>query len=87
MLPRAPATVATLDDAGSGTVTGTKIGVPYAAQARWILVPAAVANTGAVVVVDAQGPGITVVPDSGLRRNSGVHGPPGRRADRRRPRG
>ncbi len=79
VLPPVPATIATLDDAGSGTVTGTKIGVPYAAQASWILVPATVANTGAntganagpntgaVVVVDAQGPGVTAVrtPTSG----------------------
>jgi alkylation response protein AidB-like acyl-CoA dehydrogenase len=59
-----PATLATLDDSGGGTVTGTKVGVPYAAQARWILVPAAVAETGptrAVVVVDPHGPGVSVV--------------------------
>ncbi|MGN6794965.1 MAG: acyl-CoA dehydrogenase family protein, partial [Streptosporangiaceae bacterium] len=61
VLPPVPATVAKLDDAGSGTVTGIKVGVPYAAQARWILVPAAVANGGpsrAVIVVDGQGPGV-----------------------------
>jgi 3-oxo-4-pregnene-20-carboxyl-CoA dehydrogenase alpha subunit len=61
VLPKAPATVTKLDEAWTGTVTGTKIGVPYAAQARWILVPAAVVNGGpsrAVVIVDARGPGV-----------------------------
>ena len=38
-MPRVPATVVTL--AGrSGTITGVKVGVPYGAAARWILVPA-----------------------------------------------
>ena len=61
VLPPVPATVAKLDDSASGTVTGTKVGVPYAAEARWILVPAAVASGGpsrAVVVIDARGPGV-----------------------------
>jgi 3-oxo-4-pregnene-20-carboxyl-CoA dehydrogenase beta subunit len=61
VLPVVPATVAKLEDAGTGTVTGTKVGVPYAAQARWILVPAALANGRpgrVVVVIDAQGPGV-----------------------------
>jgi 3-oxo-4-pregnene-20-carboxyl-CoA dehydrogenase beta subunit len=61
VLPVVPATVAKLEDAGTGTVTGTKVGVPYAGQARWILVPAALANGGpgrVVVVIDAQGPGV-----------------------------
>ncbi len=61
-MPAEPATVAVLDAAGSGTVTGTKIGVPFARQARWILVPAAIAGGGrAVVVVDAAGPGVSHV--------------------------
>jgi 3-oxo-4-pregnene-20-carboxyl-CoA dehydrogenase beta subunit len=65
VLPPVPETVASLDAAGTGVVTGTKIGVPYAAQARWILVPVAVsAATGrsgrAVVVIDPRGPGVTV---------------------------
>src|SRR5262249_47777255 len=38
--PAVPATVATLIGEDSGTVTGTKVGVPYAAQARWLLIPA-----------------------------------------------
>ncbi len=77
VLPAVPATLATLDETGSGTVTGTKIGVPHAGQARWILVPAALAGPWlgsepgsepgteppgrAVVVVDATGPGFSAV--------------------------
>ena len=68
-MPVAPATTASLDAASqagvAGTVTGTKIGVPFAAEARWILVPAAVTGRDAdraVVVVDAAGPGVTLVP-------------------------
>ncbi len=73
VLPAVPATLATLDETGSGTVTGTKIGVPYAGQARWILAPAAVAGPDpgsepgpeppgrVVVVVGAAGPGVSAV--------------------------
>jgi alkylation response protein AidB-like acyl-CoA dehydrogenase len=72
-MPAAPATVASLTgdsgpgDSGpgsagpgsAGTVTGTKIGVPYAAEARWILVPASVSAGGrAVVIVAAHGAGV-----------------------------
>src|SRR5262245_29180858 len=39
--PASPATVAVPGSAGPGTVTGTKVGVPYAAEASWMLVPAA----------------------------------------------
>ena len=60
-MPADPATVAVLDATGSGTVTGTKIGVPFAGQARWMLVPAAIAGGGrAVVVVDLAGQGVSV---------------------------
>jgi 3-oxo-4-pregnene-20-carboxyl-CoA dehydrogenase beta subunit len=73
--PAIPATVAVPGGAGQGTVTGTKIGVPYAAEATWILIPAAVpADAGpdgtdgpalrasrAVVVVAPSGPGVTLV--------------------------
>ncbi len=73
VFPPLPATLAKLDEAWTGTVTGTKVGVPYAAQARWILVPATIASgpSGpgaglapgrAVVLVDARGPGIVAVP-------------------------
>jgi len=72
-MPRVPATVAELDETGSGTVTGTKVGVPFARLARWVLVPATVAGRAriearrAVVVVDAKGPGVTTLatPSSG----------------------
>ena len=37
--PAVPATIATLDGDG-GSVTGVKLGVPYAAEADWVLVPA-----------------------------------------------
>jgi alkylation response protein AidB-like acyl-CoA dehydrogenase len=57
-MPAAPGTVASLTG-HAGTVTGTKIGVPYAAAARWILVPASIASGGrAVVVVDARAEGV-----------------------------
>src|SRR6266851_1828632 len=80
-MPAIPATVAVLDGASPGTVTGTKVGVPYAGEASWILVPAAVlADAGkdeidgpaahadrAVVVVQAAGLGVSVAatPSSG----------------------
>src|SRR5262245_9782915 len=87
VFPPLPATLAKLDEAWTGTVTGTKIGVPYAAQARWILVPAAVANgapagpagglapSRAVVLIDGQGPGIvaTPTPASGATPEYTVH--------------
>jgi alkylation response protein AidB-like acyl-CoA dehydrogenase len=42
-MPAAPRTVATLTGGGlPGTLTGLKTGVPYAAAANWILVPASV---------------------------------------------
>lgn len=48
-MPEAPATTATLTRHGV-VVSGVKIGVPYAAAARWILVPAST-HTGDIVVV------------------------------------
>jgi hypothetical protein len=56
-MPQVPATLATLHRRGS-TVSGVKIGVPYAAAARWILVPATTTAGDAVVAVvepDADG--------------------------------
>jgi alkylation response protein AidB-like acyl-CoA dehydrogenase len=56
-MPLAPAAVTELSG-DSGTVTGVKLGVPYAAAARWILVPTSVAGGGTAVVVveqDAKG--------------------------------
>jgi alkylation response protein AidB-like acyl-CoA dehydrogenase len=48
--PAVPATTATLAGDG-GTVTGVKVGVPYAAEADWVLVPARLAAGGTAVVV------------------------------------
>jgi 3-oxo-4-pregnene-20-carboxyl-CoA dehydrogenase alpha subunit len=53
-MPAAPRTVATLTSGGQlATLTGLKTGVPYAAAANWILVPASTSAGGA--------PGRTVV--------------------------
>jgi alkylation response protein AidB-like acyl-CoA dehydrogenase len=62
-MPFAPATTVALTEGGrAGTVTGTKVGVPYAGEARWLLVPATVAGGGrAVVVVDPAGAGVEVI--------------------------
>jgi alkylation response protein AidB-like acyl-CoA dehydrogenase len=64
-MPLAPATTATLaagPGTGPGAVSGTKVGVPYAAEARWILVPASLAAGGCgVVLVDPAAPGVTVL--------------------------
>ncbi len=69
-MPLVPATTVTLDVAPSpglgtvelGAVSGTKVGVPYAAEARWVLVPASFAAGGVgVVLVDPAAPGVTAV--------------------------
>jgi alkylation response protein AidB-like acyl-CoA dehydrogenase len=65
--PPVPATTARLSH-GRGVVSGVKTGVPYAAAAAWILVPAAVASGGtAVVIVDSSAAGVswTRAPSSG----------------------
>lgn len=41
-----------------GTVSGVKTGVPYAAAARWMLVPASADGGTCVVVVETTGPGV-----------------------------
>lgn len=58
-MPRAPATVA--EKSGDGTiVTGVKLGVPYAAEASWILASASKPEGGsAVVVAEAGSKGLT----------------------------
>lgn len=59
VFPGRPATTITVND-GPATVTGTKVGVPYAAQASWILVPGSVSGgRPAVAVVSARAPGLT----------------------------
>jgi 3-oxo-4-pregnene-20-carboxyl-CoA dehydrogenase alpha subunit len=59
VMPGRPATTATLGRA-SGTVSGVKIGVPYAAAAEWILVPASLdAGRTGVVVVQASAEGVS----------------------------
>jgi alkylation response protein AidB-like acyl-CoA dehydrogenase len=58
-MPLAPATTVSFP---AGTVSGCKVGVPYGAQARWLLVPARVAGGGvAVVIVDPAADGVTLV--------------------------
>ena len=62
--PAPPAPATTLRDAtgtGPATVSGVKIGVPYAAAANWILVPASLGSRGtAIAVVGTSAPGVTV---------------------------
>ena len=62
--PAVPATVATLTGEDAGVVTGTKVGVPYATQAFWLLIPAALTEGGGrvVVVVDPGAAGVTITP-------------------------
>jgi 3-oxo-4-pregnene-20-carboxyl-CoA dehydrogenase alpha subunit len=58
-MPQTPVTTAELS-ADAGIVTGVKLGVPYAAAARWILVPAQLAGGGtAVVVVEPDAKGVS----------------------------
>jgi 3-oxo-4-pregnene-20-carboxyl-CoA dehydrogenase alpha subunit len=62
-LPRTPAVTAgtTVGDRAGGTVSGTKIGVPYAAEASRILVSASLAAGGTgVVIVDPAAGGVTM---------------------------
>jgi 3-oxo-4-pregnene-20-carboxyl-CoA dehydrogenase alpha subunit len=64
-MPTVPRTVATLTSGGqSGTVTGLKTGVPYAAAANWILVPASACTPGApartvVAVIEPDADGLS----------------------------
>jgi len=59
VMPARPATTATLGRT-SGTVSGVKIGVPYAAAADWILVPASLEAGGTgVVIVKASAEGVS----------------------------
>jgi 3-oxo-4-pregnene-20-carboxyl-CoA dehydrogenase alpha subunit len=64
-LPAAPATTAeTTGEPGPvppGTVSGVKIGVPYGAEADWILIPVSLVSGGGtgVVIVAKSAPGMT----------------------------
>jgi alkylation response protein AidB-like acyl-CoA dehydrogenase len=59
--PPVPATALRDSGAGSGTVSGVKIGVPYAAAASWILVPASLGSGGtAIAVIGTFAPGVTL---------------------------
>src|SRR5215472_6565657 len=65
-MPAVPATTAVVYQSGSATVTGTKLGVPYAREADWILVPAAIhggtsAPERAVVLVESAGHGVSMI--------------------------
>jgi alkylation response protein AidB-like acyl-CoA dehydrogenase len=64
VLPAAPATTAEMADgpgaATPGTVSGVKIGVPYGAEADWVLVPASIESGGTgVVIVAKSAPGLS----------------------------
>ncbi len=60
-VPPAPATTLRDSGAGPGTVSGVKIGVPHAAAANWILVPASLGSGGtAIAVVEPSAPGVTL---------------------------
>ena len=69
-MPARPATIVT-SGSGPGTVSGVKIGVPYGAEANWILLPvtSAAGGTG-LVVIDPHAPGVT------LRRTPSSSGEP-----------
>jgi 3-oxo-4-pregnene-20-carboxyl-CoA dehydrogenase alpha subunit len=67
-MPPGPATTVTPDE---GTVSGVKTGVPHAAAASWILVPASLGSGGTcIAVVAASAPGVT------LRRTPSSSGAP-----------
>jgi alkylation response protein AidB-like acyl-CoA dehydrogenase len=58
-MPGSPAATAVLDGQ-AGTVSGVKLGVPYAAAAKWILVPASLPDgSTTVVAVDSASKGLT----------------------------
>lgn len=63
--PERPVTTVRQRSCWKAGVSGLKVGVPAAAAARWLLVPATMADGGtAVVVVDAAGAGVSVRPAS-----------------------
>jgi len=64
VMPAAPAVTARLAG-GGGTVSGVKIGVPYAAEATWVLVPASTAGGTTVVIIDPADAALTPTHTSG----------------------
>ena len=62
-MPPVPAT-RLRDGSGAGTVSGVKVGVPHAAAANWILVPAGLGSGGpgstVIAVVEPSASGVTV---------------------------
>jgi alkylation response protein AidB-like acyl-CoA dehydrogenase len=63
-MPARPATTVTLagGTGRAGVVSGLKVGVPYCAEASWVLVPASIAGGGsAVVIVNPAANGVTVM--------------------------
>jgi alkylation response protein AidB-like acyl-CoA dehydrogenase len=64
--PASPRTTVTQRSCYGSRVSGVKVGVPAAAAARWVLVPATVAGGGtAVAVVDRAAAGVSVLPGPG----------------------
>ncbi|MGH3395016.1 MAG: acyl-CoA dehydrogenase family protein [Streptosporangiaceae bacterium] len=64
--PEAPRTTVTQRSCSGAWVSGVKVGVPAAAAARWVLVPATLAGGGtAVAVVDPAAAGVSVLPGPG----------------------
>ena len=60
-MPEVPTTTATLGGPGGGAVSGVKTGVPCAAAANWILVPASLSTGGTgIVVVDPAAAGASL---------------------------
>ena len=60
-MPAAPGTTLRDGGPGPGTVSGVKIGVPHAAAATWILVPASLGSGGtAIAVVEPSAAGVTL---------------------------
>ena len=60
-MPPVPATMLRDGGQGPGTVSGVKIGVPHAAAANWILVPASLGSGGsAIAVVEPSAAGVTL---------------------------
>jgi alkylation response protein AidB-like acyl-CoA dehydrogenase len=66
-MPAVPAVTVTAGPGGVGTVSGTKIGVPYCAEASRVLLPVSFENGTGVVIIDpaADGAHVTSTPSAG----------------------